>query len=282
MSGDSFTKRKLDWLDQVAADRGVSATAFKTAYIIATAFLNRQSNDAWPAQDKLAAKIGITPRALRDATGQLVERGHLAVTVSKGPGRSNHYRPILKYRKPASDIQQPEYRNAASSIEPRENRNHTSGITPGKPEATFLFPEVNTGSLASEYRKFDVENTGSQLPTNPFIEPIEEPSERYMPPIVDGSFDEFWRAYPRKKGKIAAEKAFAKVISKNLATADELIAGARRYAAERDGQEGRFTKYPAGWLNEGRWADEESGVDRPRAGAASAAFGIAAFVGETE
>lgn len=58
-----------------------------------------------------------------------------------------------------------------------------------------------------------------------------------MPAIIDNSFDEFWQAYPVKKKKIAARKAFEKVISKNLATSDELIAGSRRYATDRDGQD---------------------------------------------
>jgi hypothetical protein len=41
-----------------------------------------------------------------------------------------------------------------------------------------------------------------------------------------------------------------------LATPEELLAGAMRYAAERVGQDPKFTKNPATWLNKGSYADE--------------------------
>ena len=60
---------------------------------------------------------------------------------------------------------------------------------------------------------------------------------------------------PRKRDKLAAQKAFAAAI-KGGANAAALIAGAKRYAAERAGQEDRFTKHPSTWLHAGCWQDE--------------------------
>jgi hypothetical protein len=37
---------------------------------------------------------------------------------------------------------------------------------------------------------------------------------------------------------------------------DDIIAGAKRYASQRQGQEARYTKNPATWLNAGAWLDE--------------------------
>lgn len=64
---------------------------------------------------------------------------------------------------------------------------------------------------------------------------------------------EFWPAYPRKDDKGRARKAFLSVIKSKKATAAELVNGAIRYAAERQGEDPKFTKQPATWLNAEAW-----------------------------
>jgi len=85
-------------------------------------------------------------------------------------------------------------------------------------------------------------------------------------------FERFWKAYPEKKAKPAARKAFAKQI-KDGANPEEIITGAERYAARlHNVQPGQFVphpKYPQGWLNERRWEDEPA----PEAKAARRYFG---------
>jgi hypothetical protein len=68
---------------------------------------------------------------------------------------------------------------------------------------------------------------------------------------MDG-FDEFWAIYPRRVAKLDAARAFAKALK--FTTLDKLLAGARRYAAEKYGD--RYIKHPATWLNGGCWDDE--------------------------
>jgi hypothetical protein len=51
------------------------------------------------------------------------------------------------------------------------------------------------------------------------------------------------------------------VLDKKLATPEELVSGAKRYAAERAGQDGKYTKHPATWLNNECWADEPARPD---------------------
>jgi hypothetical protein len=70
-----------------------------------------------------------------------------------------------------------------------------------------------------------------------------------------GAFESFWTQYPRKVAKLAAQKAFAQAVKKGVAPED-IIRGAMRYAAERVGQDHKYTKHPATWLNGGCWADE--------------------------
>ena len=65
-------------------------------------------------------------------------------------------------------------------------------------------------------------------------------------------FDVFWDAYPRKEGKLAGRKAFAKALT--LTDAQTITAGALRFAADPN-REAEFTPHPASWLNAGRWED---------------------------
>ncbi|MGE8127863.1 helix-turn-helix domain-containing protein [Methylobacterium sp. NPDC080182] len=81
-------------------------------------------------------------------------------------------------------------------------------------------------------------------------------------PPTPSPFDEWWETYPRRDGKIAARKAFDRVLKNRQATVEELIAGAQRYATARAGQDPKFTKVPTTWLNGGHWADEPAPPSR--------------------
>lgn len=70
-------------------------------------------------------------------------------------------------------------------------------------------------------------------------------------------FEEFWRTYPRHEDKKKAFKVWQKAL-KNGATADEIIAGAARYAKYRAGEPEQYTKHPSTWLNGDCWENEYS------------------------
>lgn len=74
----------------------------------------------------------------------------------------------------------------------------------------------------------------------------------YSPPKGDGEFASFWRAYPRKVGKQAAEKAFAKV---NVPL-DVLLNAIDKQAKTEQWRDVKYIPHPATWLNQGRWEDE--------------------------
>jgi hypothetical protein len=102
------------------------------------------------------------------------------------------------------------------------------------------------------------------------------------PARTDG-FAEFWRAYPRRVAKGAAERAYRRIIRKGGATDAELLAGAMCYAAERTGQEEHWTKHPATWLNDECWKDAPAArAPRPRSYLDTIAAGLALIPDETE
>lgn len=75
-------------------------------------------------------------------------------------------------------------------------------------------------------------------------------------PKVD-RFEEFWKAYPKKKAKDDAKKAFDKRKPDQQLLGQMLAAIEVQSASDdwmKDG--GQFIPYPASWLNAGRWADD--------------------------
>jgi hypothetical protein len=69
------------------------------------------------------------------------------------------------------------------------------------------------------------------------------------------SFDAFWKAYPKKVGKQAAEKAYQKIKNAPIDTILNAIE-AQKKSDQWKKQNGQFIPNPATWLNQGRWEDE--------------------------
>jgi len=94
------------------------------------------------------------------------------------------------------------------------------------------------------------------------------------PPVasIEIEFDQWYRVYPRRSDRGRAEKAFPK--ARKLASLETLIAGARRYAEAVRGEDQKFTKQPATWLNGKCWLDEPAPFARS-VGLKSVAAGIA-------
>lgn len=79
-------------------------------------------------------------------------------------------------------------------------------------------------------------------------------SGRAMTASLQARFDTLWGAYPKKRSKGAAEKAFAKIAPDDACLTD-MLAGLARCKASSDWARG-FTPHPASWLNAKGWLDE--------------------------
>lgn len=68
---------------------------------------------------------------------------------------------------------------------------------------------------------------------------------------AEQAFEEFWKAYPRKVGKLKARKAYAQALKQ--ATSAEILA-ALSVTVWDDNP--KYRPHPTSWLNAGRWMDE--------------------------
>ena len=73
-------------------------------------------------------------------------------------------------------------------------------------------------------------------------------------PREPGRFEDWWKLVPRKVGKGAARRAYAKALT--LTDEATLFSAISRYAELRKVQDERYTVHPATWLNQERWTDE--------------------------
>jgi hypothetical protein len=79
--------------------------------------------------------------------------------------------------------------------------------------------------------------------------------------LADKQFDEFWEIYPRKVGKPQAQKAFKKALEE--ISLEEILRCTKEYQQQRRGEDLKFTKHPATFLNSKPWLDEPAKVYDP-------------------
>ena len=92
---DRKTKRsklgslRLNWLEQVTNDTGVTDAAFRFGHKIAE-HINEDEMCAWPRMSTIASLLGRSERSVRDGVHTLVHRRHLACS-KRGSGNLNQY-----------------------------------------------------------------------------------------------------------------------------------------------------------------------------------------------
>lgn len=73
---------------------------------------------------------------------------------------------------------------------------------------------------------------------------------------LQADFAEWWKRYPHKVAKIAAEKAYRHARLKRRTSAQELLTGLAAYVQHKPAWQSYANA--ASWLNAGRWLDDYS------------------------
>lgn len=245
----SFRREKFLWLEQVRADPALTPLAFMLAYVLAD-FVNEREGCAWPSIARLAAECRVTERGVQKVIRRLVERGHLTVELGNGRGETNRYRWIVQGEQRERRIE-----HAKEAIRPSVCSNDERRISK---DLTSVHPiqseRVNRGSEKGEQRfkkgRTSVHPTLVKESIYDLLYRLSSGENAQGPPT---GFDDFWQAYPKKVGRSDAIRAFAAAV--RLATPDEITRSATRYAADRRGEDPRYTKNPATWLSKACWND---------------------------
>lgn len=78
---------------------------------------------------------------------------------------------------------------------------------------------------------------------------------------LEQEFQEFWAIYPRRVGKIAAFREYAK--ARRVASADQILDGVKRYL-EHLPDDLQFVLHPRTFLHQGHWENDYSEPVRPQ------------------
>lgn len=112
------------------------------------------------------------------------------------------------------------------------------------PPATLIEDSVNTHGILADETKRERER--------------ERESKRVTLNVISEGFNEFWKAYPKRTGKGAAEKAWKKNGRPGIETILDAIAKQKTWRENANGQFRPEWKNPATWLNQKCWEDEVS------------------------
>jgi len=149
-------------------------------------------------------------------------------------------------------------RSELSKIEDRRVARRSAPPTPRSPSAIGP-PLVRSPPASPPLPSKPLKNNGPEPPTIldslDLIDSREETRARRAWP-----FDEFWKVFPNKVGKQAAEKSFRRVERSRAVSFEELMAALRRYAGKTDD---RPWCNPTTWLNQGRWEDRPASGPQP-------------------
>ena len=133
----------------------------------------------------------------------------------------------------------------------------TSGELPPVPTVAFRLrmTEKRVTELLSQLNHWLEHDASELLAARKHVAPnscSETETETETELECSNSFERFWKAYPRRVGKKAAEKALAKALRE---TSIDAILGAiaRQTPSWTDPQ---FIPHPATWLNRGSWSDD--------------------------
>jgi hypothetical protein len=262
-------KQRFWWLDhQVLPDPELPASAKLVAYRIGDGFNDRDSDGrAWESCKEIANAIAMSEATVIMMVRRLDARGHLRVEWGQqGRGRPNNYWLILKPQpaKVFDEIKPQPTQVLDGKIKP-QSATRKPQPTKIKPQPTKIKPQPAKESHCTSQEESQGKSHAQRAlaPQNDFLAGSSAAEDIARPAA---GFKDFWSVYPKQVGRRAAEREYKKALQEG-ATAEEINAGARRYAAdpvriERSRESDRYTKDPNNWLKEGRWADKPAGVHR--------------------
>jgi hypothetical protein len=174
---------------------------------------------AWPGNDDLVLRTGLSKSAVIKAKNEAVALGELHIEPRRGPHRTNLY---------------------------------TLQILDGADSGRC---RIETDTL--QILDIDPPDSGpkpSLTLKNP--QPLDRARGKVNPkPENAPDFAAFWQAYPRKTAKTQAAKAW-RATARHRPPLDELLAAIERHKGSRQWADAQYVPYPATWLNGRRWADE--------------------------
>jgi len=198
---------------------------------------------AWPCVRTIADRCQISERQVRSHLSKLAAGGWLRPINSRKGGRAMSTRWQI--------VANPEMDFRVSDEIPG------SAVPPSRPETrkpASINPEVGRQKPGSQVPPKQLRINQEPLSEVP---PKRERRSAAPPQVTDPAFEDFWAAYPKKKAKSDASKAWQK-LHPDAALAEHIVMQVKRASKTHDWLKdgGQFIPYPATYLNGRRFEDE--------------------------
>lgn len=237
--------------------------------------------DAHPSVLRLQYRTGYDRATVQRALRRL-EKAGLIVKDGTKEGRTR-YKLAMELCRPATDWsdlerEEDEFRAAAAE---RKRRSRSKGVTHAE-SVTVTDAEgvtvTHAESVTDECHALKVRSSRTERSPN-----HQQPSDKQLledsspaaasnaqqaaaAPVQTKSssektdhhlkaFGAFWSNYPKKRDREEAKKAWIAAIERGVEP-KHMVDAAQTYARERFGQDPKYTKHPANWLNKGCYDDE--------------------------
>lgn len=261
---------------QAAALRGITSTEKVVALILAARMNSKIPGwggrpVTFPELTELAEDAEVDKRTVSRAIATLKERGIIQIIrFRKDDGKLS--RNYYVWTADQSDAYKPDWMAIRDGMSQRPEERMTAEQQAAA-VAERVHPAVWAKRHAAEIPAPEQEATtadGDQLPIEtedptPTPTPKSKANKKPAEKPADG-FDDWWKQYPKKVGKIDAQKAYKAAI-KQGATLQALLDGLQRHNAnwKAANTERRYIPNPASWLRKGRWEDELDTPDSSQA-----------------
>jgi hypothetical protein len=210
--------------------REIPLRGSKKAVLKSLADAANEHDQCWPSTAKLATWSGCTKRQTIRALGDLERLG--VIRIDRKHGANSHYHLNMEWA-PPGDMVSPPDGNVTGDILVVTGDILVNVAPPTGDILVATGDMVSPKSIETKERK-RIQETKRARGT---------PHE---------CFEEFWKAYPRKAGKVAAIRAYAKAVKKKPPA--ELLALLIAYPFDLTRPE--YILHASTWLNGERWADE--------------------------
>ena len=211
--------------------------------LLAIADFADDEGNAYPAVSTLAEKCRIQGRGANKILASLRKIGELEIRQNEGPKGTNRYRITLPAC-PLSHRTPPVQMDTLSHGTAPPVQMDPIPLSHGTDEPSVNHQEPSTRACDA----LDSDKSNRSCSHSSSL-------------VVDDGFADFWKQYPKKVAKPAAEKAWRKLKPSGQMHAD-LLAGLKKQKAsdqwQKDG--GKFIPHPATWLNQRRWEDAGEGA----------------------
>lgn len=254
-----------NWMRAVLTDNRLSHQA-RNSLVRVALYLNIESGRCDPSYEAIASALGCSRRTAIRWIGEGITCGWLAPTSA---GRHhNNFR--FLWPQTVTNTVTIDEDGTVTTGDTVDSPTVTTGDTVHGPNgdkfdtSTVTDSSTNGDNCCHPEQRITAKRTPKREKDSPPTSPSADGAdakESTTKAEAEDSFGRFWGVYPKRVGKLDAAKAFKAALK--LVTADEIIAGAKRYAAERAGQEPRYTKFPAGWLRAGCFLDEAPAGAKP-------------------